>query len=196
MTKINHVIGTKTTSDDDEQRRIIPRNPYPASPQIRDRLNPATGGWIRVFFEGHATPKKFRRGVASAGHLVTVTDERHASVIVHRHHLLFPIVIYRSSARTGVITPAEGNNTVAVAHPYLLLAAPVTSQHIVRLAAAAPPSSVMSSRSVTIVRHHHPLFIVIIPRAPQSDRQRSSIVQDQQNRHRGAAIAPRCCASR
>ena len=108
--------------------------------------------------------------MASAGHLVTVTDERYASVIVHRHHLLLPIVIHRSSARTGVITPAEGNNTVAVAHLYLLRAAAVTSQRIVHLAAAAPPSSVMRSRSVTIVRHHHLLFIIIIPRAPHHQR--------------------------
>jgi len=134
--------------------------------------------------------------------LVTVTDERYASVIFHCHHLLLPIVIHRSSARTSVITPAEGNDTVAIAHLYLLRAAAVTSQRIVYLAAAAPPSSVMRSRSVTIVRHHHPLCITITPRAPQSDCQRSgqfgliSVVQDQQNRHRGAAIAPRCCASR
>jgi hypothetical protein len=95
-------------------------------------------------------------------------------VIVHHHHLLLPFIAHRSSLRTSVIAPAEGSNTVAVAHPYLLRTAAEPWQHIMRRAAAAPPSSVMRSRSVTIVRHHHPFFIIIAPRARQSDRHRSS----------------------
>jgi hypothetical protein len=50
----------------------------------------------------------------------------------------------------------------------------------------------MCSRSATIVRHHHPLFIIITPRAPQPSATVRGvvIVQDQQNRHGRAAVAP------
>jgi hypothetical protein len=104
--------------------------------------------------------------------LVTVTDgdmPPSSFIIITCCYPSSPIVHRCAPA----ITPVEGSNIVAVAHPYLLRTAAVTLQHIVRGADAAPRSSVMRSRSVTIVRHHHPFFIIITPCIQQSDRQRS-----------------------